>query len=222
MELVWDAQGEHLYETGCDRGVIFPWDSSLNEGKGGYANGAVWNGLSNVNENPEGAEANDVYADNIKYLTLLSAENLKCTIEAYTYPDEFAACNGETELTKGVRIGQQARKSFAFCYRSLVGNDTDGEAHGEKLHIIYGCKASPSEKSHQTVNDSPEASAMSWEISTTPIAVKDHKPTASIEIDSTKMTKEDYKKITDALWGTESTESKLLTPDEIVELLAQG
>lgn len=218
----WDVLGERFYETGCDRGVIYPWDSSLAEGKGAYGTGSAWSGLSNVTESPEGAEANDVYADNIKYLSLLSAENLKGTIEAYMYPDAFKECNGEAELVAGITIGQQARKSFAFCYRTLLGNDTDGDSHGYKIHIMYGCKVSPSEKAHQTVNDSPEATSMSWEVSTTPINVKDHKPTASVEIDSTKLTKEQLTKIEDVLYGSAETAPKVLTPDEIVALLANG
>ena len=181
--LVWDQTGEKLYETGVDRGVLYLLDNT-----GKYSKGVAWNGLTAVTESPSGAEATAIYADNIKYLNLVSAEEFGCTIEAYTYPDEFAECDGSANLVDGggVVIGQQNRKIFGLCYRTLVGNDVNANDHGYKLHLIYGCQASPSEKAYATVNDSPEAITFSWEISTTPVNVTDFKPTACITIDSTK------------------------------------
>ena len=182
-KLVWDQTGEKLYETGVDRGVLYLLDNT-----GKYSKGVAWNGLTAVTESPSGAEATAIYADNIKYLNLVSAEEFGCTIEAYTYPDEFAECDGSANLVDGggVVIGQQNRKIFGLCYRTLVGNDVNANDHGYKLHLIYGCQASPSEKAYATVNDSPEAITFSWEISTTPVNVTDFKPTACITIDSTK------------------------------------
>lgn len=193
----WDDIGDRLYETGVDQGVLFPktlTGSAITTLNGGYATGVAWNGLTNVSENPSGAEANPIYADNIKYLNLVSKEEFGCTIECYTYPDEFAVCNGEEILKSsgsspvdlGVRFGQQTRKEFGFCYRTKIGNDVDGDAHGYKLHIVYGCLAAPSSKDYSTVNDTPEAINFSYEVSTTPVEVTGHSPLATIVIDSTK------------------------------------
>lgn len=178
----WDATGEHLYETGIDRGMLYPINAS-----GAYTPGVAWNGLTAVTESPSGAEATKLYADNIKYLNLYSAEEFGATIEAYTYPKEFEACDGSADIATGVAIGQQSRKTFGLAYRTKIGNDVDGNDHGYKIHLIYGCMASPSEKAFQTINDSPEAITFSWEVSTTPVNVTGFKPTASITIDSTKV-----------------------------------
>lgn len=220
-KLVWDQTGERLYETGVSRGVLYTMDNT-----GAYPLGVAWNGLTSVSESPEGADAEDIYADNIKYLSLIAAETFGATVEAYTYPDEFALCDGSVELTPGVMIGQQPRKTFGMCYRTELGNDIQGEAYGYKLHLIYGCKASPSEKSYETINDSPEAITFSWEISTTPVNVTGHKATASLVIDSTKVTAEKLAALEAVLYGTdgeggaEGTAPRLPLPDEIVELLA--
>lgn len=212
--LVWDQSSERLYETGVDRGVLYPVTNNA------YGTGVAWNGLTAVNESPSGAEPSDIYADNIKYLTLRSAETFGATIEAYTYPDEFAECDGSATVATGVTIGQQTRKSFGLCYRTLVGNDTDGQDHGYKLHLIYGCTASPSEKSYQTVNDSPEAITFSWEVSTTPVNVKDHKPTAQLIVDSTKVDKAKLDTLEAQLYGGESSDPKLPTPAEVIAIFA--
>lgn len=214
-KLVFDKSGERLYETGVDRGVLYVQDE-----KGEYPTGVVWNGLINVNEAPSGAESTPLYADNIKYLQLLSAEEFGATIEAYTYPDEFEVCDGSAELAEGITIGQQDRKTFGMCYRTIVGNDVKGNNLGYKLHLIYGAIAAPSEKAYQTVNDSPEAITFSWEITTTPVEVKGHKPTASLVIDSTKVSADSLKKIEDALYGAESGSAKLPLPDEILTIIA--
>lgn len=216
-KLVWDQTAERLYETGVDRGVLYPQTTG-----GAYGKGVAWNGLTAVNESPSGAEASDLYADNIKYLSLRSAETFGATIEAYTYPDEFAECDGSASIATGVTIGQQARKAFGFCYRTLVGNDVENNDHGYKIHLIYGCTASPSEKGYQTVNDSPEAITFSWEVTTTPVNVTGFKPTASLVIDSTKFTDANSAKLTaieGALYGTDSEEAHLLLPDKIIEML---
>ncbi len=213
MKLVWDKTGERLYETGVDRGVLFPITA------GAYEKGVAWNGLSAVNESPSGAEANAVYADNIKYLNLMSAEEFAATIEAYMYPDEFAPCDGSAELAEGISIGQQSRQHFGLCYRTLVGNDEDGNDHGYKIHIIYDCVASPTEKAFSSVNDTPEAITFSWEVSTTPVTVNGYKPTAHLTIDSTKVSAENLTKIENKLYGSESEEPTLLLPDALVALL---
>ena len=213
MKLVWDKTGERLYETGVDRGVLFPITA------GAYEKGVAWNGLSAVNESPSGAEANAVYADNIKYLNLMSAEEFAATIEAYMYPDEFAPCDGSAELAEGISIGQQSRQHFGLCYRTLVGNDEDGNDHGYKIHIIYDCVASPTEKAFSSVNDTPEAITFSWEVSTTPVTVNGYKPTAHLTIDSTKVSAENLTKIENKLYGSESEEPTLLLPDARVALL---
>lgn len=216
--LVWDKTGEHLYETGVDHGVLYFPDQT-----GAYKNGVAWNGLISVSESPSGAEATGQYADNIKYLNLISAEEFGATIEAYTYPEEFEACNGNKELVDntGVYVGQQSRSVFGFCYRTMIGNDTDGQDHGYKLHLVYGCQVSPSEKAYQTINDSPEALTFSWELSTTPINVTGKKPTALLVIDSTKIDSTKLAKIETKLYGDEtSTGAVLPTPDEIAEILS--
>ena len=216
-KIVWDEVGKHLYATGVKTGVLYPQDST-----GAYPKGVAWNGLTAVNENPSGADASDIYADDDLYLTLRGKEIFGATIEAYTYPDEFGVCDGSAELAQGVTIGQQARKAFGLCYRTAIGNDVDGVDHGYKLHLIYGATASPSSKNYQTINDNPEAMTLSWEIKTTPIKVTGHKPTACLTIDSTKVAEGVMKKIEDKLYGTESGEATLPTPDEILALVTTG
>ena len=216
-KIIWDNTGERTYETGVDHGVLYP----IQEG-GLYTKGVAWNGLTAVTESPSGAEATPLYADNIKYLNLVSAEDFGCTIEAYTYPDEFAECDGSAEIATGVYAGQQARKVFGLCYRTILGNDTDSNAHGYKLHLIYGCLASPSEKSYSTVNDSPEAITFSWEVKSTPVNVSGFKPTAVLTIDSTKVAAEKLAALENVLYGSESTEAKLPTPDEVVAIVGAG
>ena len=213
MKITWDKSGERYYETGVKRGVLYVMD------KGAYGNGVAWNGLTAVTESPSGAEASPMYADDIKYLNLYSAEEFAATVEAYTYPDEFAECDGSAEIAPGVTIGQQKRKTFGMCYTTVLGNDTDGNDYGYKIHIIYGANAAPSEKAYATINDSPEAITFSWELSTTPVEVAGHKPTASLTIDSTKTTPEKMKAIEDILYGTESEEPRLPLPSEIAEVL---
>ena len=213
-KIVWDAIGEHTFETGVRNGVLY-----LKDAEGAYSNGVAWNGLTSVSESPEGAEPTDLYADDIKYLTLMSAENFKATIEAYTYPVEFEECDGSATIAKGVVIGQQSRKPFGLCYRTAIGNDTDGNEHGYKLHIVYGCQASPSEKQYSTINDSPEAITFSWEVSTTPVNVTGKKPTATLIIDSTKTDKAKLTALEAILYGSESTEPRLPLPDEIATLM---
>lgn len=212
-KIVWDATGEKLYETGVDHGVLY-----LNVA-GAYPKGVPWNGLTAVTESPSGAEATPLYADNIKYLNLMSAEEFGATIEAYTYPDEFEACNGVVEIADGVYAGQQTRQTFGMCYRTLVGNDVDNTNYGYKLHIIYGALASPSEKAYATVNDSPEAVTFSWEVTTTPVTVTGQKPTSTIVIDSTKVDKEKLAALEAILFGSESEEPRLPLPDEIVQTI---
>lgn len=219
MKLVWDKTGERFYETGVNKGVLYPQDAS-----GEYPKGVVWNGLTAVTESPSGAEATPLYADNIKYLNLVSAEEFGATVEAYTYPDEFAECNGEAALAKGVTVGQQTRKTFGMSYQTKVGNDINGDL-GYKIHIIYGALAAPSEKAYATVNDSPEAITFSWEISTTPVEVTGFKPTASITVDSTKVDADKLAALEAILYGSESEEARLPLPSEIVTLVgaeAQG
>ena len=212
--IVWDQTGKRLYETGVDRGVIYPLNID-----GTYPLGVAWNGLSNVTESPSGAEASPVYADNIKYLNLVSAEDFGASIEAYTYPDEFAECDGSAELTPGVMIGQQNRKTFGLCYRSLLGNDVEGTEYGYKLHLVYGALAAPSEKAYQTVNDSPEAIALSWEITTSPVSVAGFKPTAILTIDSTKVDAAKLAALEDILYGKDLVEARLPLPDEVTTLM---
>ena len=215
MKLAWDEDSKRLYETGVSKAVLYPM------AKGGtYPKGYAWNGVSSVKDTPSGAEAKAVYANNSKYLSLLSNEELGGTVEAYTYPDEFAKCDGSAEISPGILVGQQERQKFGLCYRTVLGNDTEGNAYGYKLHIIYNATASPSEKQYQTINDSPEAITFSWELSTTPTNVDGHKPTASLVIDSTKVDETKLKKLEDKLYGTESAEASLPTPNEIIALLA--
>lgn len=217
-KLVWDQVGQRYYETGTDHGVVYPQDAS-----GAYSVGYAWNGLTGVSESPSGAEPTDLWADNIKYLSIRSAEEFGATIEAYTYPDEFAVLDGSAEIADGVMIGQQTRKSFGFCYRTRIGNDTQFEDHGYKLHLLYGCTVSPSEKAYQTINDSPEAITFSWELTTTPVAVTGYKPTASLTIDSTKFTGDKATKLQaleDVLYGTDDKEPRLPLPDEVLTLIA--
>lgn len=212
-KLVWDKTGERLYETGVSHGVLYVQDST-----GAYPTGVAWNGLTAVTESPSGAEATPLYADDIKYLELRSAEEFGATIEAYTYPKEFEACDGSAELAEGVTIGQQDRQTFGLCYRTIVGNDVKKNDLGYKLHLIYGATASPSEKGYQTVNDSPEAITFSWEVTTTPINVDGFKPTSSLTIDSTKVDKSKLDALEAKLYGAESAEATLPTPDEVAAI----
>ncbi len=220
--LKWDQTGERLYETGAKQGVLYIPTAGV------YSKGVAWNGLTSVTESPSGAEATALYADDIKYLSLLSTEEFGATIEAYTYPDEFAACDGSKELVDGVFIGQQARSTFGLCYRTTVGNDTDGNDHGYKLHIIYGALASPSEKQYQTINDSPDAITFSWEVTTTPVNVTGGKPTAYLVIDSTKADATKLAALEDILYGKDAVDSqqavepRLPLPDEIKTLMTKG
>lgn len=211
--LTWDVQGERYYETGVSKGVLYPFK----EGK--YSKGVAWNGLTAVNESPSGAEPTPLYADNIKYLNLLSNEEFAATVEAYTYPDEFAECDGSAELAAGVSVGQQKRIPFGLSYVTKIGNDTDGQDHGYKIHLIYGALAKPSQKNYATINDNPEAITFSWELSTTPVAVPNLKPTACITIDSAKVGSDKLKKIEDKLYGTQTEEATLPTPAELAALL---
>lgn len=216
-KLEWDKTGEREYETGVSNCALYVRDS-----KGTYPKGVAWNGISSISESPSGAEANPIYADNIKYLNLISVEEYAATIEAFMYPDEFEECDGTKELTPGVTIGQQERKTFGLAYKTLLGNDTDGDAHGYKIHIIYGALASPSEKNHETVNDSPETASFSWEINTTPVEVTGAKPTASLEIDSTKSDPTKLAALEKILFGSDEGESataRLPLPDEIKTLM---
>lgn len=215
-KLVWDKVGERYYETGVNKGVLYPQGA-----EGTYPKGVAWNGLTAVTESPSGAEATPLYADNIKYLNLMSAEEFGATVEAYTYPDEFAACNGEVELAKGVSIGQQKRTPFGMAYQTKVGNDIDSEA-GYKIHLIYGALAAPSEKAYATINDSPEAITFSWELTTTPVEVEGFKPTASLVIDSTKVDAEKLAALEAILYGSESEEAKLPLPNEVLALVGQA
>ena len=216
-KLVWDQTGERLYETGVKKGVLYVQDSG-----GTYPKGVVWNGLTTVTESPSGAEATPLYADDIKYLNLMSTEELGGTIEAYTYPDEFAECDGSASIATGVLIGQQPRKTFGMAYTTTLGNDVDSNAHGYKLHLIYGALASPSEKSYSTINDSPEAITFSWEFSTTPVNVAGFKPTANIVIDSTKATPEKLTALEKILYGDTETEARLPLPDEVASIMGEG
>ena len=215
-KIVWDKTGEHFYETGVKNGVLYVQEGSA------YPKGVAWNGLTAVTESPSGAEATPLYADDIKYLNLISTEEFGATIEAYTYPDEFAACDGSASLVDGVMIGQQARKTFGLCYRTTIGNDTNGNDYGYKLHIIYGALAAPSEKAYATINDSPEAITFSWEVTTTPVNVTGAKPTASITIDSTKADPTKLAALEDILYGKDGepgNEPRLPLPDEIKTLM---
>lgn len=221
--LTWDKTGERYYETGVKQGVLYPIQAD-----GRYSKGVAWNGLISVTESPSGAEATPLYADDIKYLNLISNEEFGATIEAYTYPDEFYECDGSSALADGVMIGQQKRKTFGLCYRTTVGNDVDGNEYGYKLHLIYGCLAAPSEKGYNSINDSPEAITFSWEVSTTPVSVNGFKPTSQITIDSTKIAEGKKAKLTeleDILYGKDgdggsATDPRLPLPDEVATLFA--
>lgn len=223
--IVWDKSGERTYETGVDHGVLYPYNKTTKS----YDHGVAWNGLTTVTESPSGAEASAQYADNIKYLNLISAEEFAATIEAFTYPDEFGECDGTAEIATGVKIGQQNRNTFGLAYRTVFGNDTEANDYGYKLHLIYGALAAPSEKAYATVNDSPEAIAFSWEVSTTPVNVTGFKPTALLVIDSTKVDAEQLAALEKILYGTNDTGSsnntvkgadpRLPLPDEVAQLL---
>lgn len=210
--LTWDGTGTKLYETGVSKGVIYLPSA---EGDDPYGKGVAWNGLTAVTESPSGAEETALWADNIKYGSLTSNEEFGATVEAYTYPDEFAECDGSRELVTGATIGQQARKVFGFCYRTEIGNDVDGNEHGYKLHLIYGCKAAPSEKAYATISDSPDAITFSWELTTTPVNVTGFKPTSCITIDSTKVTPAKLTALEEILYGNASEEARLPLPDEV-------
>lgn len=220
--IVWDGTGERYYETGVKQGVLYPVDD-----KGVYSEGVAWNGLTGVTESPSGAEATPLYADDIKYLNLMSAEDFGATIEAYTYPDEFAECDGSVEIAPGVSAGQQSRKMFGMCYRTALGNDTDGTEYGYKLHLVYNALASPSDKGYATINDSPEAITFSWEVTTTPVTIPGFKPSASLTINSTKVDAAKLKELEDILYGKDPTGAdtddgavpRLPFPDEIITLI---
>lgn len=224
--LVWDAIGEHFYETGVKNAVLYTAKTSGNT-TDPYGTATAWNGITSVSESPSGAEATALWADDIKYLSLISAEEFAATIEAYTYPDEFAECDGSASISEGIMIGQQTRKNFGLCYRTTLGNDTLGNDLGYKLHLIYGCKAAPSERSYATINDSPEAITFSWELSTTPVAVTDYKPTASLTLDSTKLSRNKMKAIEAVLYGQdadpsqsiEASDGRLPLPDEVKSII---
>lgn len=213
-KLVWDQIGERFYETGIKKCVLYPYSN------GTYGAGVAWNGITSISESPSGGEPSPQYADNIKYLNLMSNEEIGASIEAFMYPDEFAECDGSANLAEGVVIGQQTRKQFGLSYVTQIGNDTDGSDHGYKIHLLYGCLASPSEKQYSTINDSPEANTMSWEVTTTPVEVDGHKPTALITIDSTKVDASKLTALETMLYGTADTEPKLPLPAEIITLLS--
>nr|DAQ20072.1 MAG TPA: tail tube protein [Caudoviricetes sp.] len=223
-KIVWDKTGERLYETGVRNGVLYPMGEN-----GNYPAGVAWNGLTAVTESPSGAEATPLYADDIKYLNLMSAEEFGATIEAYTYPEEFAECDGSASLADGVTIGQQPRKTFGMSYKTVVGNDVAGSSHGYKIHLIYGAMAAPSEKAYATINDSPEAITFSWEVTTTPVNVTGFKPTASLVIDSTKVNAEKLASLEEILYGKDAsteggedgTTARLPLPDEIAKIFAE-
>lgn len=212
-KLIWDQTGERFYETGIDHVALYVQED------GAYPKGVAWNGVTAITESPSGAESTPLFADNIKYLNLVSAEELGLSIEAYQSPEEFDACDGTASPVAGLTIGQQDRKTFGLAYRTIIGNDTDGNSHGYAIHLVYGCLAAPSEKAHNTVNDSPEATTLSWEVSTTPVNVTDYKPTASLKIDSTKVDKEKLTALETVLFGSESEEAKLPLPDEVIAIL---
>ena len=213
-KLVWDEVGSRFFETGVKNGVLYVQNED-----GSYANGVVWNGLTAVTESPSGAEATPLYADDMKYVVLYSAEEFGATVEAYTYPEEFEQCDGSAAISDGITIGQQTRKSFGMCYKTSVGNDVQGQDYGYKIHIIYGAKAAPSEKSYSTINDSPEAVTFSWELSTVPVPVEGHNPTATMVIDSTRVPAEKMALIEAKLYGSEEGEATLPLPDEILALI---
>lgn len=214
-KIIFDNTGEKIYETGVDHCVLYVRDGNT------YQTGVAWNGITAINENPSGAEATPIYADNIKYLNIVSGEDFGATIEAYTYPDEFTECDGSAEIIAGVKIGQQTRKPFALCYRTLIGNDVAGTGHGYKLHFIYNAQAAVSAKNYKTINESPEAMSFSWEISTTPEVVEGFKPTATVTVDSTKVDATKLKALEDKIYGAENSEPTMPTISEIVSLLSE-
>src|SRR3954454_22942575 len=213
--LTWDQVGERRYETGVDHGVLY-----LPDNTGNYDTGVPWNGLTTVTESPSGAEASPQFADNIKYLNILSAEQFGATVEAFTYPDEFAECDGTAVPRPGVSLGQQGRRIFGMAYRTRVGNDLEGTDYGYKLHLVYGCQAAPSEKAYATINDSPEAIAFSWDVTTTPVPVTNNKPTSLIVVDSTVVDAADLTALENLLYGVAATEAALPTPDAVIALFA--
>ena len=212
--LIWDEVGQRFFETGVKNGVLYVQDND-----GSYKNGVVWNGLTAVTESPSGAEETPLYADDVKYLTLRSAEEFGATVEAYTYPEEFEQCDGSAAIAAGVTIGQQARRAFGLCYRTSVGNDIQGQNYSYKLHLIYGCTVAPSEKSYSTINDNPEAITFSWELSTVPVPVEGFSPTASLVIDASKVDEGKMTLLENALFGDDENEAKLLLPNEIMAML---
>ena len=212
--LIWDEVGQRFFETGVKNGVLY-----VQNNDGSYANGVVWNGLTAITESPSGAEETPLYADDVKYLTLRSAEEFGATIEAFTYPEEFEQCDGSAQIAQGITIGQQARKAFGLCYRTAVGNDIQGQEFSYKLHIIYGCTVAPSEKSYSTINDNPEAITFSWELSTVPVPVDGFKPTASLVIDADKVDAGKLQLLENALFGDAENEATLLLPNQIMELM---
>ena len=214
-KIIFDNTGEKIYETGVDHCVLYVRNGNA------YETGVAWNGITAINENPSGAEATPIYADNIKYLNIVSGEDFGATIEAYTYPDEFTECDGSAEIIAGVKIGQQTRKPFALCYRTLIGNDVAGTGHGYKLHFIYNAQAAVSAKNYKTINESPEAMSFSWEISTTPEVVEGFKPTATVTVDSTKVDAQKLKALEDKIYGSENSEPTMPTISEIVSLLSK-
>ena len=213
-KLVFNNVGERLFETGVKNGVLYVMGDD-----GAYENGVVWNGLTAVTESPSGAETTPLYADDVKYVVIYAAEEFGATVEAYTYPEEFEQCDGSAAISEGITIGQQTRKSFGMCYKTSVGNDVQGQDYGYKIHIIYGAKAAPSEKSYSTINDSPEAVTFSWELSTVPVPVEGHNPTATMVIDSTRVPAEKMKLIEAKLYGSEDSEATLPLPNEILDLI---
>lgn len=220
--LEWDKIGERDYETGASKGVLYPYNPTIDESTHkpiGYKPGVAWSGLRSVSESPSGAEPTKIYADNIQYLTMFSAEEFSATIAAYFSPEEFDECDGSVEIADGVTVGQQERKTFGFSYQTIIGNDTEGNNHGYKIHLVYGCKASPSERTYNTVNDSPEANELSWSVSTTPVDVPGKKPTATVIIDSTKVSDKAMAAIEAALYGTDSTDAYLPTPAELLDII---
>lgn len=223
-KLVWDKDGERTFETGVNQCALY-----VKSADGTYPSGVAWNGITSITQSPSGAENTALYADNIKYLNLKSNEEFGGTIEAYTYPDEWMQCNGEAELAKGVTIGQQPRKSFGLCYRTIIGNDTESDSHGYKLHLVYGADAATSDRAYETVNDSPSAITFSWEFSTTPVNVTGGKPTALVEIDSTKVDKDKLASLEEILYGKDGTGEtdqgvapRLPLPDEVATIFAEG
>lgn len=224
-KLTWDNVGERYFEAGVQDVVLYPYEAASGQTPAGYGKGVAWNGITAINENPSGGEANAIWADNIKYANIMSAEDFGCTIEAYTYPDEFAPCDGQAVVATGVTIGQQKRKTFGLCYRTEIGSDTEEMDAGYKLHLVYGCLAAPSSRDHGTLNDNPDPETMSWEVSTTPVAVEGFRPTAHLVIDSRTTAEAKMTALKNALYGTdagsgtEATDPQLLLPDDVIDLI---